>query len=67
MSVDPGKVKAIVDMDPPEDKPQLQTILGMANYLSKFAPNLSEITAPMRSLLKQDVEFIWDSPAEGII
>ena len=61
MKPDPKKVKAIVEMEPPKDKGELQTILGMVNYLSKYAPNLSEITAPMRCLLKQDVEFVWDS------
>ena len=32
----------------------------MVNYLSKFAPNLSEITSPLRSLLKKETEFLWD-------
>ena len=31
-------------------------------YLSKFAPNLSEITSPLRSLLKKETEFLWDEP-----
>ena len=35
---DPGKVKAIVDMGPPKDKKDLQTVLGMMTYLAKFAP-----------------------------
>ena len=43
---------------------ELQTILGLANYLAKFAPNLSDITAPMRDLLKKDIEFLWDSQQE---
>jgi len=64
MKPDPKKVKAIVEMEPPKDKGELQTILGMVNYLSKYAPNLSEITAPMRCLLKQDAEFVWDSPQD---
>ena len=32
----------------------------MVNYLPKFTPNLAETTAPMRSLLKKDSEFVWD-------
>jgi len=32
----------------------------MVNYLAKFTPNLTETTAPMRSLLKKDLEFVWD-------
>jgi hypothetical protein len=61
IEADPKKVSAIVDMEPPKDKSELQTIMGMVNYLSKFASNLSSITAPMRSLLKQDVEYVWDA------
>ena len=34
-------------------------MLGMINYLAKFGPQLSEITRPMRDLLKENVEFIW--------
>ena len=43
---DPAKVAAIQDMPPPTNKNELQTILGMVNYLSRFAPNLSEAHNP---------------------
>ena len=59
---DPTKVKAIQDMPPPVDKKELQTMLGMINYLAKFAPQLSETTKPIRDLLKDDAEFLWDQP-----
>ena len=39
--------------------------LGMVKYLQKFAPNLSEVTAPMRDLLKQRNEFHWDKEVQG--
>ena len=32
----------------------------MVNYLQKFAPGLSELTTPIRTLLKDDVEFVWE-------
>ena len=34
---------------------ELQRSLGMVNYLGKFIPNLVEVTAPLRALLKKDV------------
>ncbi|XP_056009478.1 uncharacterized protein K02A2.6-like [Ostrea edulis] len=46
---DPEKVAAIRDMPPPSSKAELQTVLGMMSYLSKFAPNLSNITSLMRT------------------
>lgn len=57
---DPNKVLAIQNMPPPADKKELHTMLGMITYLAKFAPQMSEITKPMRDLLKEDAEFIWD-------
>lgn len=61
---DPLKVNAVSNMKPPQNKAELETILGMVNYLAKFAPNLSEITSPMRKLLNKDVQFSWDHPQE---
>ncbi len=61
---DPAKVSAIRDMDPPCNRAELETVLGMINYLSKFAPNLAEITSPMRKLLVKDVIFSWDKPQD---
>ena len=61
---DPGKVTAIKSMPPPENKKELQTVLGMITYLAKFAPQLSEITKPMRDLLRDEIDFIWDAAQE---
>ena len=61
---DPEKVSAIINMEPPHNINELQTVLGMINYLTRFSPNLAETTAPMRFLLKQDSEFLWDSPQD---
>ena len=41
-------------------KKELQNMLGMIKCLAKFAPQLSGATKPMRNLLKENVEFIWD-------
>ena len=56
---DRRKVQAIVDMPPPNDEPSLQRLLGMARYLSQYIPNESTITAPMRELLKKNVNWLW--------
>lgn len=47
---DPTKVKTIQEIPPPVDKKELQTTLGMINYLAKFTPQLSETTKPIRDL-----------------
>ena len=56
---DPEKIRAIIEMPPPESKQGLRRLLGMVNYLSQCIPNMSEITAPLRSLLKKDVQWSW--------
>ena len=56
---DPEKIKAIVEMPLPKSKQYLQRLLGMVNYLSQYIPNMSEITAPLRTLLKKDIQWSW--------
>ena len=46
-------------MQNPQNKKELQTFLGMANYLSKFVPNLSTLTEPLRELDRKDFEWLW--------
>ena len=60
MQPDPKKIAAIQEMEPPRKKQELETLLGMVNYLAKFTTNLAETTAPMRNLLKKDSEFVRD-------
>ena len=42
----PDKVRAIENVEPPKDKKELHTFLGMATYMSSFIPNLADHTAP---------------------
>ena len=52
-------------MPTPSSKQDVKRLLGMVNYLQKFASNLSEITAPMRHLLKDGNQFQWDEQVQG--
>ena len=56
---DPEKIKAIIDMPEPQSKQDLQRLLGMVNYLSQYIPNMSEITSPLRALLKKNTQWVW--------
>ena len=62
LKIDESKLQAILKLDVPDDRQKLERFLGMVNYLAKFAPNLAELTAPLRKLLKKDSEFFWDQP-----
>ena len=54
---DPQKVEAINRMPVPVNREELQRFLGVVTYLSKFIPNMSQQSAPLRQLLQKDVEW----------
>ena len=54
-----SKVSATVEMPPPTCKKQIQSFIGMVNYLSKFSVRLSELAEPIRELSKDKVLFNW--------
>ena len=53
------KVKAIQEMPHPQCKKQVQSFIGMVNYLSKFSARLSELVEPICELSKEKVPFNW--------
>ncbi|XP_048581024.1 uncharacterized protein K02A2.6-like isoform X1 [Nematostella vectensis] len=56
---DPAKVSAILKMPVPQCKKDLQRLLGMINYLSKYIPSMAELTAPLRMLLRKEAAWAW--------
>ena len=60
MHPDPKKVQGITEMIVPTDKQQLQSFLGMVNYMGTFIPNLSHHTDPLWAMLKKDNIFHWE-------
>ena len=65
LETDPEKVRAVVEMPRPTDQAGVKRLLGMVNYVSKFIPNMSDLTAPLRELLHQDVEWHWEEQQEA--
>jgi RNase H-like domain found in reverse transcriptase/Reverse transcriptase (RNA-dependent DNA polymerase)/Integrase zinc binding domain len=61
---DPERIRAIVDMPPPSSVEGVRRLLGMLNYVHQFLPNVSAVLAPMRQLLKKEVEWHWEEPQE---
>ena len=51
---DPDKVKAIVQFATPTNVSDIRRFLGMVNQLSKFSPNLANMTQPLRELLVKE-------------
>lgn len=59
MSISSDRVEAIKNLKMPSNKKQLQKFLGFVNFVREFLPNISELTAPLRELLKEGVQFVW--------
>lgn len=62
-----SKVSAICDIDPPKNKAEFQTFLGMKHYLSSLCEHLAEIMSPLRMLLGKEIELFWDKPETGAL
>ena len=67
LSIDPTKVKTIVDMPNPTDVPGVQRLLGLAQHLAKYLPHLSDITKPLRDLTRNDTEWMWESSQQNAL
>lgn len=66
MEADPDQIRAIKALESPKNKNDLKKILGMISYLCRFIPNMSEVTSPLRELVKQDIEFNWSDYHENV-
>ena len=59
VKADPSKINAITNLTKPTDVQGVRRILGMTNYLAKFLPKLSDVSAPLRELTRKDHDFHW--------
>ena len=59
VSPDPSKIEALKKLPEPKDEKLLQNFLGMVNYLSRFDPNIANLTYNLRELLKKGSNPKW--------
>ena len=57
-------VENVLSLTKPENKNQLQALLGVINYIRKFIPDLARYLVPMNKLLRKtaSIEFKTDTP-----
>lgn len=60
---DPSKISAVLRIPEPLDKKQLMTFLGLITYLGRFMSMLADVSAPLRRLTREAVEYVWDKEA----
>ena len=56
---DPKRVTDLLIAPRPQNVHELRSLLGMANYSSKYIENFATITTPLRELTKKNAKFEW--------
>jgi hypothetical protein len=59
VSVDPGKVKDVLNWMPPTTASEIQRFLGLAGYYRRFINDFFKIAKPMMKLLEKNKAFEW--------
>src|SRR4051812_12497522 len=58
--LDPEKISAIIDMEPPRSLKELRGLQGKLAYILRFISNLSGRCQPLSKLMRKGVTFMWD-------
>ena len=61
---DPDKINAIRNVPVPTNVGDIRRFLGTVNQMSKFAPNLADVTKPLRDLLIKGQQWVWGEPQQ---
>ena len=62
--LDPDKVKAIKEMQPPKNLRELRGLQRRLAYIRRFIANLSGRCQPFTRLMKKGVTFVWDEACQ---
>jgi hypothetical protein len=58
ITVDPSKIKEVLDWKPATSLSEIQTFFGLAGYYRRFILNFSKITKPITELLKKENQYV---------
>ena len=61
ISIQESKIKALVEAKAPKNANELRSLLGLANYCSRFINDLATIVQPLRKLTKSNAKWDWTS------
>ena len=59
-----SKTSAILALEEPKSFKKLRSFLGSVRYISKFIPNLAQVSHTLRPVLKKSIKFIWPDAHE---
>jgi hypothetical protein len=61
ISVDPSKIKDVLNWKPPTDVGEIRSFLGLAGYYRRFIEGFYKLAKPMTSLLEKNAKFVWSN------
>jgi hypothetical protein len=65
VTVDPGKVKDVLNWMPLTTASEIQSFLGLAGYFRRFIKDFSKIAKPMTKLLEKNKAFKWTKECQS--
>jgi hypothetical protein len=64
ITVDPSKVRDVLDWEPPKYVHQVRSFFGLTGYYRRFIPNFSKILKPVTELLKNGTKYVWSKECD---
>ncbi|XP_052197351.1 uncharacterized protein LOC127804519 [Diospyros lotus] len=64
ISVDPEKVKAVIEWPQPTTVTGIRSFLGLAGYYKRFIEGFSRLSSPMTKLTRKGVKYEWNEACE---
>ena len=64
IEVDPDKIRAILDMSPPQTETEIRGFLGRLQYISRFIVRLIDTCEPIFRLLRKKQPKVWDDQCQ---
>jgi hypothetical protein len=64
ITVDPSKVKEVLDWKPPMSMSEIQSFLRLVGYYQRFIPNFSKIVKPITKLFKKGNNYVWSDACD---
>lgn len=61
---DPDKVRDVQEAPAPSNISEIRSFLGMVNFCGRFVPDLSNLTKPLRELMKSATTWQWGPEQE---
>ena len=65
VSVDPTKVEAVLQWEPPKSVTEIRSFLGLARYYRRFIEGFYRIAMSLTQLTKKGQKFEWTEKCEN--